>query len=495
MYKKIVFRNISTSLIWQITTMISGFILPSLIINHYGSEINGIIVSITSFLSYITLLDSGMGGVVKAEIYAPLNQKDWKKVSMILTSAKHFFRKIAYIFLIYSLCLSLIFPKLTNTTIDAKTIFLLTGILSLSLFAEYYSGLVNRILLLADKKHAFYNLLQTMIIITNLIVSIILIKSDQSIVAIKIFSALVFLLNPLILSYYVQKKYSIDYHQQSEQNVMKQKWDGLGHHIANMSRVNVDIFLLTLFFSAKEVSVYSIYMMIFNVLNKFLSIIINGSDSFFGEFLSANQRQRLKKYFSFYQFWYTMAVFIFITTTIEVILLFIEIYVKDAAEKGYLNQSFMLLIAIAQLCYMIRLPFMNLIFAHGKYKETKSFAFVEVMINGLGSIIFLYLFGMSGLALGTLFGTIYHLVKILLFFDRFYFKGMLKKQVFQIILYALLGTLSVLLVPHLLIHTNQFYRWMILAFLVLVFNSLLFAGFSFLLFPQERRQLFTKLFN
>ncbi|MBO0454019.1 hypothetical protein [Candidatus Enterococcus murrayae] len=495
MYKKIALRNISTALIWQVATMISGLILPGLIINHYGSEINGVVVSITSFLSYITLLDSGMGGVVKAEIYSPLAQQDWKKVSAILVNARHFFRKIAYVFLVYSICLSVVFPKITDTSIDAKTLFFLTLILSLSLFAEYYSGLVNRLLILADKKHAFYNILQSMIVIMNLIVSMIMIYGHRSIVEMKLFSALVFLLNPFILSYYVRKKYEIDYHVKSETDFLKQKWDGLGHHIANMSRNTIDIFLLTIFFSAKEVSVYSVYMMILNILSKLLSIFINGSESFFGELLSTNQMERLKKYFSFYQFWYTAAVFIFMTTTIEVITVFLEIYVRQAASRGYLNPSFMVLITVAQLVYFIRLPFMNLIFANGRYKETKRYAFVEVGINILCSAIFLRFWGMAGLALGTLLGSIYHLVKVIVFFERFYFKGLWRKQLLQFILYTIVGGLSIVIVSRFMIHTDQLHIWFVLALIVFIFNSLLFIALSFCFFPQDKKKLFNLCFN
>lgn len=495
MYRKIAFQNIATSLLWQVATIVSGLILPGLIINYYGSEMNGLLVSITSFLSYITLLDSGMGGVVKAELYSPLAQRDWQSVSAILGGAKYFFRKIAYLFLIYSLCLSIGFPKIVKTTIDIRTIVILTIILSLSLFAEYYSGLVNKLLILADKKHAFYNVLQTVIISANLGVSVLLVYKQQSILLVKFFSALVFLFNPLILSYYVRKKYQLKDCLKSKKFELKQKWDGLGHHIANMSRNNVDIFLLTVFFSAKEVSIYSIYMMILNVLNKLLAIIINGSDDFFGEFLSTNQRQRLKKYFSFYQFWYTAAVFTFITTTIEVIFFFLEIYVRNAAGRGYLNQSFMVLISLAQLVYLLRLPFMNLIFADGRYKETKRYAFIEVGINCICSAIFLFIYGLAGLALGTLVGSIYHLIKIMRFYENFYFKGMWKMQVIQFVLYTFLGVTSLFFVSHFQLASNQFYKWFFSALLIFLFNSLLFALFSFLIFPKEKKKLFHLVFN
>lgn len=51
-------KNILSSLFLQFITMICGLILPRAIIGKYGSNVNGLITSITQFLTYITLLES-----------------------------------------------------------------------------------------------------------------------------------------------------------------------------------------------------------------------------------------------------------------------------------------------------------------------------------------------------------------------------------------------------------------------------------------------------
>lgn len=42
----------------QITILICGFVVPKLIITNFGSNVNGLISSITQFLAYISLLES-----------------------------------------------------------------------------------------------------------------------------------------------------------------------------------------------------------------------------------------------------------------------------------------------------------------------------------------------------------------------------------------------------------------------------------------------------
>ena len=62
--KKLIYNTVS-SLIYQIVTIVCGFILPRVILNYYGSEVNGLVNSITQFLQIIAFLDLGIGAVVK----------------------------------------------------------------------------------------------------------------------------------------------------------------------------------------------------------------------------------------------------------------------------------------------------------------------------------------------------------------------------------------------------------------------------------------------
>ena len=61
--KKLLF-NTGTALLSQLVTLISGFILPRLIIGQYGSEVNGLVSSITQFLAFFSMMEMGVGAVV-----------------------------------------------------------------------------------------------------------------------------------------------------------------------------------------------------------------------------------------------------------------------------------------------------------------------------------------------------------------------------------------------------------------------------------------------
>ena len=81
-------NNTISSLILQITTIICGFILPRLILGHFGSEINGLVNSITQFLSIIAFLDLGVGAVFQSSLYRPLAENDNDSLSKIFVSGQ-----------------------------------------------------------------------------------------------------------------------------------------------------------------------------------------------------------------------------------------------------------------------------------------------------------------------------------------------------------------------------------------------------------------------
>ena len=73
--------NIISSLLLQVTTLICGFIVPKIIIEKFGSNVNGLVSSITQFLAYITLLEAGIGPVIKSALYGPIAKKDKRLVN------------------------------------------------------------------------------------------------------------------------------------------------------------------------------------------------------------------------------------------------------------------------------------------------------------------------------------------------------------------------------------------------------------------------------
>ena len=94
MKNKATLLNMISGLVLQFFTLVSGFILPKIILTCFGSEVNGLVSSLNQFLSYITLVEGGITGVIIANLYKPIVEQDNNKISSVLVTADRFYKKI-----------------------------------------------------------------------------------------------------------------------------------------------------------------------------------------------------------------------------------------------------------------------------------------------------------------------------------------------------------------------------------------------------------------
>ena len=175
MREKRLFYNTVSSLVFQLTTIICGFILPRLILSAFGSEVNGLVNSITQFLGIISFLELGVGAVVQSALYKPLAEKKQDDVSKIIASANKFFTRLGEILLIYVIILVVIYPQFAGKNFGFAYTATLIVAISISSFAQYFFGIVNRLLLTADQRGYIQYNAQTIAVVGNTIACFVLI--------------------------------------------------------------------------------------------------------------------------------------------------------------------------------------------------------------------------------------------------------------------------------------------------------------------------------
>ena len=257
MRSKKALKNIIASVLLQVITVICGFIVPRLIIKNFGSDVNGLVTSITQFLAYITLLESGFGPVVKSILYKPIANKNKSEIEKILKASEKFFRTISYIFIVYIIALSIALPNIVSNEFDKLFTLSLVVIISISTFAEYFFGMTYKLYLQAEQKTYIASSIQMGTTILNTIMTILLIYLGANIQVVKLISATIFIFRPILQNLYVKKKYKINLKNVNENYKIKQKWDGLAQHLAYVVHSNTDVVILTIFSNTTEVSVYS----------------------------------------------------------------------------------------------------------------------------------------------------------------------------------------------------------------------------------------------
>ena len=255
--------NIYISLLGQVVTLVCGLIVPRILLKAFGSEAYGATASITQFLSYITLLEGGIGGVARAALYKPLAEKDYDTISKIVWEIKKFFRAIGIVFSAYVIILALSFHSISKVQcFDSITTFILVIIISLSTFAQYFIGISYSVLIQADQKSYITQIIFSIATIANTVLIVILTKIGCGLVIVKLISSIVFAGRPFLTWLYVKKRYQLINVTQSDTKYLMQKWTGLGQHLAYFVHNNTDIVVLTVFDNLKSVAIYSVYNMV-----------------------------------------------------------------------------------------------------------------------------------------------------------------------------------------------------------------------------------------
>ena len=483
--------NIITSIFLEVIKIVCGFIAPIMIINAYGSEVNGLISSITQFLAYITLLESGVGPVIKAALYKPIANKDNKEIANILKSAEKFFRSIAIIFIIYVLVLCVIYPLIINNEFDSLFSISLILIIAISSFAEYFFGITYRLFIQADQKRYVGSTIEIIATVINTIFIVVLIKMGSNVQVVKLFSAFAFILRPLLQNLYFRKKYNISLKDASSDYKLKNKWDGLSQHIASVVHSNTDIVVLTLFSNMKEVSVYSVYLLVMNGVKRFVEALNSGIDSSFGDMIVKNEEDNLRKKFGIYETMYYSFITVVFICILILIVPFVSVYTKEATDANYIRPVFAFIITLAEFVFAIRLPYNSLIKAAGHFKETMKGAWVETITNITLSVILVMKFGLVGVAIGTLVAMSVRTIEFFIHGSKAILKRSIKVPIIKVICISIEVAIMLFINTFLSQYFNvtTYFEWIVYAICVFVITSLEVALINFIVFKDDFKNM------
>lgn len=394
--------NIFWTIIELVIVTISGFIVPNYIIHTYGSSVNGLISSISQFLGYISLVESGIGAIGRASLYKPLSEKDTVGLSKNVGALERFYHKVSYIFVGYVAILLFLFPLLINGEFDWVYTATLIVILAFSTFIQYFFGITSQTVIQADQKKYVSSILQSVTLLLNMIITIVLIKSGASIHVVKIGSAMAYAIRPVFLYLYAKKHYEIDKNVEPSSTILRQRWDGLAQHIAFFVHKNTDIVVLTVLASLKEVSVYSVYMLAVAGCSKMVYVFTNNLEPAFGNMIAKGEREVLKSRVRLCSMLTNQITVVLFSTAIIVISPFVELYTRGILDANYIRPAFGVIILVAEALYCIRMPYQAVVYAYGHFKQTRNGAIAEAVLNIFLSVILVFAYGLIGVAIGTL---------------------------------------------------------------------------------------------
>ncbi len=420
--KKKIQSNLFIGITSQILTIVLGIIIPRLTLTNYGSEVNGLLNSVTQIYSYIALLEAGIGLATVQALYKTIGNKDKDKTNAVLAATNRYYHRTGLWYLVAIFIFSVVYPLFIHTEIPLLTIILVIVLNGLGSVINYFFQAKYFLLLQAEGKNYIRASLDMFTNMLKNIAKIVLMAMGADVVFVQLLSMIISLIQMLYMTWYIKKYYSwIDLSVTPDFESISQSKNVLVHQISGLIYNNTDTITLTVFCGLKIVSVYSMYTLLFGMISTALSTVSNSVMFTIGQAFHTDKKKFLKLY-DMYESCYMAIVFALYSIAYYFILPFLRVYTYGVNDIDYIDQYLPIMFIVTYLLSCGRsAPNMAINFA-GHFKKTQNRAIIEAGINLVTSIIGVQFIGIYGVLLGTILALLYRTNDMIIYTSKYILK-------------------------------------------------------------------------
>lgn len=427
--------NMACMGIYQLITALFGFILPNLILNTYGANLHGYTSTVSTIMGYIALINAGLAPAAVQALYAPLAQNDTRRINEVVNAINRFYKISGCLYTVAVVVVAGVLPFILSNQLPSFMVVSLMLVIGASNTLECFIYSKYRVLLQADQRLFVVSFVDVIVYLIRVVSQVILIKFGASIIFVMGVPTIMIVLRMLGLSKYCKKHYpQLDKKIKPDMSALNKRWSAMLHQLGGLVVYNTDVTLLTLFGSLVQVSIYSVYNLVFTHLYQFLTnIFSHGTVASFGRIISEKNRPVLLRTFDLYEYGYYLMVTFIYGVTASMILPFVSVYTKHYAELPYVDVKLAILFMIIGVANNLRVPCITMINAAGHFKETQWRSILEAVINIVISLALIKPFGMYGLLIGTVCSFAYRTTDIIFYSHRHILMTSCKKTLLRIL--------------------------------------------------------------
>lgn len=405
-------KNIVYSFLGQAITMALGIIIPKLVIESYGSEVNGLLSSVSQVIQYLALLEAGVGAAAVQALYRPISDNNRESINSIMAATHHYYRRTGIIYLIAVVCMAFVYPFVVKTELNYWFIAVIVIICGLPSVISYFFQGKLQIFLNANGDSYIMTNLSTATSVFASITKIVLLMTGMSVILVQTIYCVVSLIQMVFLFAYVKKKYPwMTVRAVPDKDALKQKNSTLIHQICSLVTNSTDVVVLSIFCDLKVASIYAIYNMIFSLIGNITTSINNGIQFIFGNSYCKGKKYYIRILDTFESYFLGTCSALMCTTCI-LAPSFITLYTANA-DINYLDFGAIILFAGFKILSAVRFPAMDTITVAGHFRQTIKHSVIESTINLFLSLILVNVMehffgkGLYGVLIGTLVSLIY----------------------------------------------------------------------------------------
>lgn len=482
-------KEVLINLILTVITGLIVFFQNKYFVKYMGIENLGIMKLFTQLLQYLNIIELGLGSASSFALYKPLAEKNQEQVSIIISTIKRIYNKIAIILLLLGMLVTPFLPyfiKLNNFSKDIYLWWILYVINTVStyLYIKYV------ILFTANQEFIYVRFIQSISKIFYQMLQIVFIIKFQSFYIFIFLLLLDNLTQYILFKIHYNKNYSYIYKTKEKYLELNKDIKNLfWHKIAGLLVFNTDLILISKFVSIEAVGIYSSYQIILQMILTIIGVFFNVIRPKIGKYISMNKKENIYYLFRKINVVILMIGIYFSFCTYILINIFVDIWIG----KEYLLKKLIIILITINLFVNI---FRNVLEI---FKESSGFfddiqsPILESIINLFFSIILGLKMGLVGIIIGTIISNISIILiyKPVLVFKRCFDKDWLEygkvygNYLFLIVLSLFI--LNLITKPFIVLEINGWIEWIIYAIKISSISG--FVIFFIFLINKEFRNI------
>lgn len=473
-------KNLLANIFYEIIVFALGIIFPKYIIIIYGSEVNGLITTITRLLSLINLIQAGAVGTAIFQMYKPVADNDFETQSAIIYSSRQYYKRITAIFLILSILLSLFYALfLKNDRLSffeiacAFMILAVNGALSLRV-----TSICD--IFLSPHQRKYYLTISAIVnqIIHYLFLFFVLVNRLHF-----LFISIAFLLggiSSVVLNVIFFKRFSegkISNNPINKKFVIPDRKYLMLSCVGNEAVSASPQVIITTFIGLDYSSVFSVYSLVFLSMKTILNSIQLSVSAIFGNLVKTSDNNHIHFVYDIIEL-ITIGTGAILSSSLGFLIIpFISLYTKGIVDINYLYESLCILVIVYVVLFSFRSAFGYVSTVYGLFKKTCYITLVSGVIGILLAVIFGVFCGMPYVMIGLLCDLLFSSVAVLLVVKRNICWFKIKKLLIRTVVMIALSSLSFLSYKSIGLEINSWLQWVMVGFVVVGIS-----GFSFFLY-------------
>ena len=472
MKKEIILNFIFTFLISVIM-----FLQNKYFVEYMGIETLGIMKLFSQLLQYLNIVEMGLGNASTFALYKPLAEKNYKQISVILSTIKNIYNKIAILLFILGILVTPIIPFFMKVKFFDKIIYIywilyVLNTVSTYLFIKYV------ILFTANQEFIYVRFIQSLSKIIYQILQIFFIVKYKSFIIFIILLILDNLTQYILFKRYFNKNYYFIYSTKERYKELNKDIKNLfWHKIGTLVIFNTDLILISKLVSIEVVGIYANYQLVIQMITTIINIGVNVIRPKIGKYIAINSKEEIYRLFKKINIIFLLIGIVFSYCSYILINYFISLWIgKDYIVSNFTVQLICINIFVA--CFRVILD----IFKDGSgfFDDIQS-PILESIINLIFSIILGIKYGLNGIIMGTIISNISIILiyKPILTFKRC-FNQELKEYVkvygnYLILIIISLLSLNKIIKIFIVDEINSWLNWILYSIKISIFTSIVLS--------------------